>query len=173
MILYIVRHAWAGHFGDPRWPDDFQRPLSQAGAERFGAFVEKLAARGFLPQVVATSPLVRCRQTAEMVAEGVDKAGAATGCEHRVELVELDALMPGGSFDELMAWTAKQSRHQQQIAWVGHAPDVGRLAATVIGSSGGWIRFAKGGVAAVQFHDEPQPGGGELRWLLTAKMLGC
>ena len=173
MILYIVHHAWAGHFGDPQWPDDFQRPLSESGVERFGPFVEKLAARGFLPQVVGTSPMVRCRQTAEMVAEGVDKAGAATGSEHRAELVELDALMPGGSFDELMAWTAEQSRHHQQIAWVGHAPGIGRLAAVMIGSSDGWIRFAKGAVAAVQFEAEPRPGEGELRWLLTAKMLGC
>ena len=26
MDLYIIRHAWAGHFGDPAWPDDSQRP---------------------------------------------------------------------------------------------------------------------------------------------------
>ena len=58
------------------------------------------------------------------------------------------------------------------VAWVGHAPDVGRLTAALIGQ-GGWIRLAKGGVAAICFYDAPEVGGGELRWLVTAKMVGC
>ncbi len=169
MIIYIIRHAWAGHYGDPQWPDDFQRPLSKAGSERFAAFVEKLAGRGFSPQVVATSPLVRCRQTAEQVVAAVENAGD----RRRVELVELDALVPGSNLEELIEWTAERAKQFDQIAWVGHAPAVGRLTASLIGQRGGCIRFAKGGVAAVQFHDTPEPGDGELRWLLTAKMLGC
>ncbi len=173
MILYIVRHAWAGHFGDPEWPDDFQRPLSRDGAERFAAFVEKLAGRGFAPQLVATSPLVRCAQTAELIVKGVEKAEKAGDRRHRIELVQLEALMPGGDADELIAWTAKRARRFQQIAWVGHEPCVGRLAAAMIGDSGGRIRFAKGAVAAVQFTAKLRSGGGELRWLATAKMLGC
>ena len=59
------------------------------------------------------------------------------------------------------------------MAWVGHAPDVGRLAASLIADSQGWIRFAKGAVAAIRFYDPPAPGQGELIWLVTAKMLGC
>ena len=43
MILYIIRHAWAGHYGDPQWPDDFRRPLSTAGKERFADFAEQFA----------------------------------------------------------------------------------------------------------------------------------
>ncbi len=168
MILYIIRHAWAGHYGDPQWPDDFQRPLSTAGKERFAAFAQKLAGRGFLPQAVATSPLVRCRQTAEQVVDAVEKAS-----DRQVELVEHEALVPGGNFDELLAWTSKRAEDLDQIAWVGHAPAVGRLTATLIGQPGGAIRFAKGAVAAVRFHLTPEPGDGELRWLLTAKMLGC
>ncbi len=168
MILYIIRHAWAGHYGDPQWPDDFQRPLSKEGKERFAAFADKLAGRGFAPQAVATSPLVRCRQTAELVVDAVEKSN-----DRRVELVELESLVPGGNLDELLVWTAKRAEDHDQIAWVGHAPDVGRLTATLIGPSDGWVRFAKGAVAAVRFHDTPEAGGGELRWLLTAKMLGC
>jgi len=163
MKLYIVRHAWAGHFGDPEWPDDFQRPLTKQGSERFARVVEKLVERGFAPEVVATSPLVRCRQTAERIVEGMDS---------RPELVELDELRPGSDLDGLVRWTAEQSREHSAVAWVGHAPDVGRLTATLIGQ-GGWIRLAKGGVAAIRFYDAPEAGGGELRWLVTAKMVGC
>ncbi len=51
MDLYIVRHAWAGHFGDPQWPDDAQRPLTEEGKQRFARLVEKLAARDFAPSL--------------------------------------------------------------------------------------------------------------------------
>ena len=64
MILYVIRHAWAGHYGDPAWPDDSQRPLTDEGRQRFARVVAELVKRGFAPQRIATSPLVRCRQTA-------------------------------------------------------------------------------------------------------------
>lgn len=167
MILYIIRHAWAGHYGDPEWPDDFERPLSRAGKERFSKFAEQLAERDFAPLLVATSPLVRCRQTAELVVKAVEKAG-----DQRVKLVEVEALVPGGDRNELINWTEERAKEFDRIAWVGHAPGVGRLTAAMIGGRGE-IRFAKGAVAAVRFPGYPEPGDGELRWLLTAKMLGC
>ena len=71
MILYIVRHAWAGHAGDPRWPDDRQRPLSSDGRERMARLIKKLADRGFAPGLIVTSPFVRCHETAAVIAEGV------------------------------------------------------------------------------------------------------
>ena len=88
-------------------------------------------------------------------------------------LVELDALTPDGDPAQLIAWTAKQERRYDQIAWVGHEPRVGQLAAAMIGDSSAGIRFAKGSVAALKFAAEFQPGTAELRWLATAKMLGC
>ncbi|HMO86001.1 MAG TPA: histidine phosphatase family protein [Lacipirellulaceae bacterium] len=68
MFIYIVRHAWAYEHGDPRWPDDSQRPLETEGAERFARVVKRLAGRGLDPAVIATSPYVRCRQTADILA---------------------------------------------------------------------------------------------------------
>ncbi len=164
MELYIVRHAWAGHFGDPEWPDDDQRPLTDDGKERFARLVGIVAPRGFDPQVIASSPLVRCRQTADLVAQGVPS---------KPDVVELHALAPSGNFDALLQWTASQARRHQRIAWVGHAPGVGRMVAVMIGSSGGWIRVAKGSIATVRFDGPPKIGAGELRWLVTAKLLGC
>lgn len=164
MILYIVRHAWAEQRGDPRWPDDFQRPLTPEGINRFAKMVEVLAQRGFSPELVATSPLVRCRQTAELVAQGLSA---------RPELVELKDLAPGSDLQRLLSWTRDKANKCQQLAWVGHAPDVGHLTAALIGGQGGWFRFAKGAVAAIRFARLPELGEGELRWLVTAKLLGC
>jgi phosphohistidine phosphatase len=164
MDLYIIRHAWAGHYGDPQWPDDARRPLTDEGKARFAQMIRKLAGRGFAPELIATSPLTRCRQTAEIVAEFVP--GGA-------EPVELEELMPGSDLEGLLRWTAKRAAQYAQIAWVGHAPDVGRLTAALIGQPDGWIRFGKGSVAAVRFYEPPEAGQGELRWLVTAKLLGC
>jgi len=164
MDLFIIRHAWAGHYGDPDWPDDSQRPLTEDGKRRFARVVEALAQRDFRPQIIATSPLVRCRQTADIMAESI------SACP---DVVELSALEPGGDPQALLRWTIGQAEQYEGIAWVGHAPDVGRLTATMIGDPGGWVRLAKGAVAAIRFDDLPEVGSGELRWLVTAKQLGC
>jgi len=164
MDLYIIRHAQAGHYGDPEWPDDSQRPLTEAGKERFARMVEQLAQRDFAPEVIATSPMVRCRQTAEIVAASVPGDP---------QVVELDALLPPSDLGALIEWTSARLDDGIQVAWVGHAPDVGRLASDLIGEGGTEIRFAKGAIAAIRFHGPPEVARGELRWLLTAKVLGC
>ena len=45
------------------------------------------------------------------------------------------------------------------------------MTAALIGQAG-WVRLAKGATACIRFYGEPELGGGELRWLVTAKMLG-
>ena len=164
MDLYIIRHAQAGHYGDPRWPIDGLRPLTEAGKARFAKLVEKLAERGFAPQIIATSPLLRCLETAQLVAEGTPGDPA---------VVELDEQRPGSDLEALLQWTTGELPESGEIAWVGHAPDVGRLVADLIGQQGAAIRFAKGAVAAIRFHGPAEIGCGELRWLVTAKALGC
>ena len=161
MLLYIVRHAYAYEHGDPRWPDDSQRPLEPNGARRFQKVVKRLAERGLAPTLIATSPYVRCRQTAELIAEGISEDA---------EVVELDALTPGSRLDELIEWS--QAQADDSLCWVGHAPDVGSLAAALVGDGEGSIRFAKGAVAAISFDEEIDVGAGELQWLATAKSLG-
>jgi phosphohistidine phosphatase len=162
MLLYIVRHAFAGQHGDPGYPDDSLRPLTKKGRKQFSRCVKKLARRGFAPGVVATSPYVRCRQTADVICERLCPAP---------EVVELADLEPGSRFDEVVAWSNAQG--VEELAWVGHAPDVDRLAAALLGVGEGALLFAKGAVAAIYFDDDIAAGKGELRWLATPKLLGC
>ncbi len=162
--VYVIRHAWAENRELLRWPTDHQRPLTGDGRRRFAAVVKRLAERGFAPELIATSPLVRCWQTAEIVAETVGNGAP---------IVALEALAPGSDLQALLAWTAREAGEYDQVAWVGHAPDVGWLASRLIGAAGGGLRFAKGAVAAVRFADRPAAGQGQLRWLVTAQMAGC
>jgi phosphohistidine phosphatase len=164
MLLYIVRHAWAAEFGDPSWPDDELRPLTSEGCERFARMAKTLVGRGVAPQRIATSPLVRCRQTADILAEQV--AG-------KPQIVPRTELAPGSDLDGLLEWTRTEAGRCEQVAWVGHAPDVGLFVAELCGVARGQIRFAKGAVAAIEFDGPPATARGELRWLVTAKILGC
>jgi len=164
MILYIVRHAWAEEPGDTAWSDDAQRPLTREGQERFAKIVEMLAERGFAPQRIATSPLIRCRQTAEIVAKHVPE---------RPEIVERSELAPHSDLEGILRWSRGQAGDCEELAWVGHAPDVGRMAKALLGGGPGEIRFAKGGIAAIRFDGLPAIDQGELWWLVTAKILGC
>ena len=166
MHLYIVRHAWAGQHGDPAYPDDRLRPLTIDGRKRFRQVIKKLLKRSFDPIHIATSPLVRCRQTADVIAELSPR---------KPEIVELADLAPGGDLEPLLAWTRGKS--PAAVAWVGHSPDVEELTAALLGDARARIRFAKGAVACLEFSDTLAEstlaaGQGELLWLTTAAMLG-
>lgn len=161
MFVYIARHAWAYEYGDPRWPDDSLRELEPEGADRFMRVVQTLASRGFAPDVVATSPYLRCRQTAEIIAKHTPA---------NPEVVELDALAPASDLEAVIEWSRSSGR--DKVCWVGHAPDVTTLTANLIGDGDAYLRFAKGTIAAVRFPEEIERRAGELYWLLTAKSLG-
>lgn len=164
MELFIVRHAWAGDRDDARWPDDGQRPLTEAGRARFRDCARALRRRGFRPEVIATSPLVRCMETARIAAEAVGE---------KVRVVTLDELLPGGDLDGLIAWTARLPKNVAQAAWVGHAPDVNRLCGELLGVAASNLRFSKGAAASLLFEGPIARGEGQLRWMVTAKILGC
>jgi phosphohistidine phosphatase len=161
MLLYIVRHAWAGQHGDPDFPDDSLRPLTKKGEKRFRRVAKRLAKRGFAPCHVATSPLVRCRQTADILMDHLDG---------KAELTVVNELAPGARLESLLPWTREQ--HSGDIAWVGHGPDVNHLLAALIGGASGHIEMEKGAAAAIRFEGSVDAGAGALQWLATADVLG-
>jgi phosphohistidine phosphatase len=157
--LYFVRHGLAAERGDA-WPDDTKRPLTDEGMSRMRKAVRWLARLGVTVEVVLTSPLVRARQTAEIVAGGLDP---------RPSLVNVESLTPDGTYAAVVADLEKHAR-KTRIALVGHEPMMGELAARLIGSRHP-IEFKKGGVCRIDIEDLPPAGPGDLRWLLTPKIL--
>jgi phosphohistidine phosphatase len=161
MNLYIARHAWAGEYGDPRWPDDSLRPLTPEGFERYTRVIQALAERGFEPELIATSPLVRCRQTSDIISAHTPRSP---------EIIELDELAPGAQLLPLLEFT--QDQGVESICWCGHAPDVSELVALLLGMSAGAVRFPKGAITALRFDGPLEIGGAELAWHVSAKVLG-
>jgi phosphohistidine phosphatase len=159
MRIYIIRHAQAEDVGEGNWKEDSQRRLTAEGTKRFSKLVTELRERGFHPRQIATSPLVRCVQTAEILRQQLQDA----------TLTQFDALAPGSSLEPMLRWTAQQ---KGDVAWVGHAPDVGEMTAALIGQTESQIHFSKGAVAAIEFEVTPAPAAGSLAWLVTPKLLG-
>lgn len=155
--LYVVRHAVAEDVAADG--SDHARRLTKKGRKSFARLVRLLAEAGMEVDLVATSPLVRARETAAILADEL-------GCR-RVEVVE--SLAPGSDWQALTEWTVQQDA--VRVAWVGHAPCVGRLVALSIGDGSAAIRMQKGAVAAIRLDDGPgQPG--ELDWLATPDLAG-
>ncbi len=163
MDLFIIRHAWAAERNDTAYPDDSLRPLTDGGCERFARMVEALVPRGLKPQLIVTSPMVRCLQTAEILAKAIGQ---------KTKVLQWKELLPGGDPKHLLAKTEKHASGLDQAAWVGHAPDVGYLAAALIGLDNRWLEFKKGAIAALAFPELPELARGQLQWLVTAKILG-
>jgi phosphohistidine phosphatase len=157
--LYLIRHAIAEERGDA-WPDDSKRPLSEDGMLRMRKTARGLARLDVTLDVILTSPYVRTRQTAEIV------AGAL---EPRPPIVNLDSLTPDGSVAAVVADLEKQAR-KTRIGIVGHEPGIGELAARLIGSRHA-IEFKKGAVCRIDADELPPAGPGALRWFLPPKFL--
>jgi phosphohistidine phosphatase len=157
--LYLIRHGVAADRGK-EYPDDSKRPLTPDGISRMRRVAHGLNALEVTFDQIVTSPLVRTRQTAEVLAEEL---------KGKPPIATADALAPAGSSAAVMQELAKHVRHAR-VALVGHEPNLGELAAQLIGARTP-LEFKKGGVCRLDFDMLPPKGGGMLRWFLTPKIL--
>jgi phosphohistidine phosphatase len=111
MRLLIVRHAEAAP-GNP----DALRPLTPEGREHARALGDRLRARGLVPDAVVTSPLLRARETAELLELGPPEVD--------------ERLAPGATAEAARAAAAGRGG---TVLLVGHQPDCGRIAAALTG----------------------------------------
>jgi phosphohistidine phosphatase len=156
--LYLIRHGLAEERGDA-WPDDSKRPLTEEGTGRMRKAARGLVRLGVTFDVVLTSPYVRTRQTADIVAAAFNE---------RPPVVALESLAPGGSIQSVLSDLERQTR-RTRIAMVGHEPGIGELAARLAGARYP-IEFKKGAVCRIDIKTFPA-GPGRLRWFVTSKML--
>ncbi len=157
--LVLVRHAIAAERGEA-FPDDTKRPLTHKGVQRFRDAVQGLAAIDESVELVLTSPLVRARQTADLLSEGLPS---------HPRVVETASLCPGASFRALIDELANHTK-RSRIALVGHEPGIGEVAARLIGARGS-MPFRKGGMCRIDVDALPPAAHGRLVWFATPRML--
>jgi phosphohistidine phosphatase len=157
--LYLVRHGLAEDRGED-WPDDSKRPLTSAGIAKLRKEARGLVALGVTFDQIVTSPLVRTRQTADVLAEVL---------KGKPPIATSDALAPAGAPAAVIQEIVRHVR-KARIALVGHEPNMGELAAQLIGAKAP-LEFKKGGICRIDFDVLPPKGVGTLRWFVTPKML--
>ena len=157
--LYLVRHAIAAERGE-EWPDDDQRPLTDRGMARFREAVAGLEAFDAVIDEIFTSPLVRAKQTAELLAAGLPATPT-------VKILE--ALAPGHGAPAVMSQLAKAAR-RRRIALVGHEPDLGELAGHLLAAARP-VPFKKGAVCRIDVEGVASKRPGSLIWFAPPKVL--
>ena len=157
--LFLIRHAIAAERGD-EWRDDSKRPLTETGVSRFKEIVKGLAWLDVEIDEIFASPLVRAKQTANLLAQGLNgKASVKT----------LEMLSPGNTPRALMN-ELNGSAKRRRIALVGHEPGLGELAAHLLGSPRS-LMFKKGGICQIAVQGLTSRRPGELVWFLPPKVL--
>jgi phosphohistidine phosphatase len=160
--IYIVRHGDAIDREDPSVTSDEMRALTERGRAEVGAMATLLGRLGVKPALVLSSPLVRARQTAEILTDALGPRGGPTLS---------DELIYGGSLAGVLSDILSHGRPEQVIL-AGHMPSVGHLI--------GWLTWndpdssvpmRTGAVCRVDLPDEsPFPGNGDLRWLIPPRV---
>ncbi len=161
MNLYLVRHAHALPINGGSIRTDEERPLSAKGKRQVRGLADLFRRLEIVPSLMVTSPLIRARQTAEGVLEGLNL--------ERERLRECRPLAPGGESKELAKFLRVLA--VEEVVLVGHEPDLGLHAAWLLGCRGDGIHFAKAGAAHIRCDPVPGKGTGELLWLITPRFL--
>jgi phosphohistidine phosphatase len=161
MRLILFRHGPAGTADAARWPDDRERPLSSRGAERTQAAALGLGEMESEITRVLTSPLRRALETGAIVREALEIDRA----------LELHAdLSPGGSARRLLESFA-DGADDETVVLVGHEPDLGKLAGTLLFGAPAHLPLKKAGACAIEFEGSPIAGEGQLLWFLPPRAL--
>ena len=156
MIVYFLRHADA----EPDAARDFDRKLTVKGleqAEKAGKFFIR---SGLIPSLILTSPVVRARQTAKIVARHLGDA----------DLVEERWLACGMSPESCLRELAPYFHHDS-VLLVGHEPDFSETISALVGlPDPARLHVRKASLTAVDL-TALSPGAGHLEFLVPSRLM--
>ncbi|MBV9332739.1 MAG: histidine phosphatase family protein [Candidatus Eremiobacteraeota bacterium] len=156
MRCYFLRHgiavepeSWSG--------SDFDRPLTREGRERMELEAKAIEDLKLDLDCIITSPLLRAKQTAELVAARLGN----------VKTVEDRRLADGFNLERLGEMLVAHP-NAQAIMLVGHEPTMSATIGRAIGKAG--VEFKKAALAGIEFGDRASPSG-TLLCLIPPKVL--
>jgi len=157
MRCYFLRHgiavepeSWSG--------SDADRPLTREGRERMEREAKAIDELDLGIDCIVTSPLLRAKQTAEIVA-------ARLGL--RAKLVEDSRLADGFNWERL-GETLSSHPDSESMVLVGHEPSMSATIGRALGNAS--IELKKAALAGVEFADRELPTG-TLLCLIPPKVL--
>lgn len=166
MKLLIVRHAIA--LDRDEWAkiskDDGERPINEVGAKKMKKVAKGLVALlGEEPSYVISSPLLRAKQTADLL---LNEMPSAT-------FVETEILAPGQDPQAFVSYLRTSVINGTElVACVGHEPHLNRVVSWLVSKSRNGIGdLKKGGACLLEFKGDVAAGKADLVWLMTSRQL--
>jgi len=160
MELYLIRHGIAAD--REAYSNDEERRLTNKGRQKTGKVAEELYRIGLRFDLILTSPLVRARETAVILKD--------IGLSNRVE--EFPSLAPDGDIHTWVNWLKLQWKNHtvaNSLALVGHQPDLGNWAETLVwGKSQEKLVLKKAGVIGLHIPETKTPLSQSELFLLTS-----
>jgi phosphohistidine phosphatase len=156
MTVYFLRHADA----EPDAARDFERKLTPKGLEQAEKAGKFLVRHGLVPALILTSPVVRARQTAKIVARRLGDA----------DLVEERWLACGMSPESCLRELAVH-QHLESVLLVGHEPDFSETISALTGLPDPVnLNIRKASLTAVDL-PRLEPGAGQLQFLVPSRLM--
>lgn len=161
MNLYILRHGLAIERGTPGYKKDSDRPLTAKGKRRMWQIAEAMEAMELNFDIVLSSPYLRTKQTAEIVAETF---------ELRKKLALTKALTPDGNPKMLVEQINRLK--VKDVLLVGHEPYLSQFVGLLIsGNTNFAMDFKKGGFCKLEVEALRCGRCATLAWLLTPRQM--
>lgn len=163
MKLYFLRHGPAGQYGDPKYKDDSLRPLTPEGREKMHCAGLGMRALELKFDVIASSPFLRARQTAEIVAQ-------AYKMKKKIHLT--NNLLAPASIEELLQEIYTHFPKCEKVLLVGHEPHLTNMISSLLKSNKPLaIDFKKGGLCCLSLTQPKGHASAVLNWLLNPTQL--
>lgn len=159
--VYLIRHGIAVNRA-PYQPDE-TRALTAEGQKKTKKVAQQMQAMGVTFDLILTSPLLRATQTAEILRD--------VGLTQTLE--SFPPLAPGGNIEDWVQWwknwQTERSSNSGTIALVGHQPDLGNWAESLVwGEMQQKLVVKKAGVIGLNCPDDQSPVGQSELFLLTS-----
>ncbi|OCQ99554.1 phosphohistidine phosphatase SixA [Nostoc sp. MBR 210] len=163
MELYLIRHGIAQE--RQAGIKDEERELTKEGRQKTEKVAQRLLKLDLQFNLIVASPLVRARQTAEIL--------VATGLGSQLE--ESSHLAPGGHFSNWLVYWLEPKNYapNTQLAVVGHEPDLSNWAEILLwGEVKGCLVLKKAGMIGVKLPEAGAVvGRSQMFWLTPPKYL--
>jgi phosphohistidine phosphatase len=142
MNLYLLRHGIAVDPSAPDFAKDAERPLTPKGRRRLLQIAKAMGVLKIAPDVILSSPYVRAKQTAEIVAKLLKR---------RKKLKFTDELTPGGNPKALIQQLNELRPKPKNILIIGHEPYLSKLIALLTaGNTNMEIDLKKGSLCKLE-----------------------
>jgi phosphohistidine phosphatase len=163
MDLHLLRHGLAEDRTTLDSRADSERRLTDAGRVKMRRIARTMRAAKLTFDVILSSPYLRARETAEIVARELRSL-------KRLQLSE--TLEPGGNPKDLIDELNGQHGQATSVLLVGHEPYLSRLASMLIsGNTTARITMKKGGLCKLAVSDLHLGTCGTLEWLMQPRQM--